>query len=536
MKVNKTLLIVFALLLLMVWGLSKLFQAETYSIQAEQFIEPARTPALTDIVSALPSTPKPPNIVVILADDLGYGDVGVYGGKVIDTPHMDQLAAEGIKFTSAYSSAPICSPSRAGLLTGRYPLRSGIVQAMQAAGDSLERKLSLRAGMGISNLASIDMRGGSNMVNGLPPSEITIAEVLQQTGYRTAAFGKWHLGDFTEWPQFHPFKHGFDHFVGFNMSNDDWPVAFYRGEKKRLTDIGIDQQRYTALFTEEAIDFIEDSNDKPFFIYLSQKDPHQPFFPSERFAGKSDGGPYGDAVAEFDWSVGQITATLKRLGLAENTLLIVTSDNGPWYEGSSGGMRGRKGQSYEGGFRVPMLAWWPGKLAAGTNSDTPVMNIDLFPTLSALAGTTLPSDRTIDGKDLSPLLFGQPHQLQQRPLYFFHDYDIEGVRVGPWKYLASNSHYVWPNPLDKMDSIVGKMVSSRNYSPPDSDVSIPTLGTWPLLYQLDRDPGESYNVAKKYPAKATELAARLSSWQKRFYADPRQIKAAATTSANKTGE
>jgi len=321
---------------LFAWAVSALFQNETYGLLPEQFAD--QEVAVPQLNLAEPSRRRP-NIVVILADDLGYGDVGAYGGTVVHTPHMDQLAAEGMRFTSAYSSAPICSPSRAGLLTGRYPMRSGIVQAMQAAGDSFMRRLSFRAGMGMSNLGSIDMRGGPNMVNGLPQLELTVAELLQQAGYRTGAIGKWHLGDFTQWPQYHPFKHGFDHFVGFNMSNDDWPVAFYSGEEKLLDDIGLEQSRYTALFTEEAVKFIERASDAPFFLYLSHKDPHQPFFPSERFAGKSAGGPYGDAVSEFDWSVGEIRKVIERMGIAENTLVLVTSDNGPWYEGSSGGLR-----------------------------------------------------------------------------------------------------------------------------------------------------------------------------------------------------
>lgn len=520
MRASKSGIALGLVLVLLVWGGSTLFRPETYTIEARQFVDVAApVPQLT----ANPGTAARPNIIVILADDLGYGDVGAYGGTVIQTPHMDQLANEGMRFTSAYASAPICSPSRAGLLTGRYPLRSGIVQAMQAAGDSLARRMSLRAGMGMSNLGSIDMRGGPNMVNGLPTLEFTVAELLQQAGYRTAAFGKWHLGDFTEWPEYHPFKHGFDHFVGFNMSNDDWPVAFYEGERKVLDDIGLEQQRYTALFTQEAVEFIEASGEQPFFVYLSHKDPHQPFFPSERFAGKSAGGPYGDVVSEFDWSVGQIRATLERLGMADNTLLLVTSDNGPWYEGSSGGLRGRKGQSYEGGFRVPLLAWWPGTIAAGASAATPVMNIDFLPTFAALAGVQVPDDRTIDGRDLGPLLTGGKHDLSHRPLYFFHDYDVEGVRVGDWKYLANNSHYVWPNPLDKPDSLVGSMLSTRDYSPSGSEESVPTLGTWPLLYHLGRDPLEAYNVANHHPEERARLATILEDWKRNFYADPRQI-------------
>lgn len=426
-------------------------------------------------------------------------------------------------FTEAYSSAPICSPSRAGLLTGRYPLRSGIVQAMQAADDSLERRLSLRLGMAMSNLASIDMRGGHNMVRGLPLSEITLAELLHAAGYTTAMFGKWHLGDFTEWPQYHPFEHGFEHFVGFNMSNDDWPVAFYEGDKKVLADIGLQQQHYTALFTAKAVETIEAADQKPFFIYLSHKDPHQPFFPSAAFAGKSEAGPYGDSVSEFDWSVGEIIAALERQDQLENTLLLVTSDNGPWYEGSTHGRRGRKGQSYEGGFKVPLLASWPAHVKAGQKVSTPVMNIDFLPTFAALAGISPPKDRTIDGRDLSPVLLGEHHTLDERALYFFHDYDVEGVRVGDWKYLESVSHYVWPNPLDKQDSFAGRMTSARDYSPPGSEQSVPTLGTWPLLYQLRRDPYEAYNVAKKYPQKAIEMSGLLVEWTRKFYASPRQI-------------
>ncbi|MEP4486016.1 MAG: sulfatase [Halioglobus sp.] len=526
MRASKPLLAVAAGIALLAWGVSGLIRPITYGIEPSSFQDSATgTPQLQ--VAA--GTTSRPNIVVILADDLGYGDVGAYGGTVIDTPHMDQIAREGMRFTNAYSSAPICSPSRAGLLTGRYPLRSGIVQAIQAAGDSLSRRLSFRAGMAMSNFGSIDMRGGQNMVNGLPLDEITVAEMLQQAGYRTAAFGKWHLGDFTEWLEYHPFEHGFEHFVGFNMSNDDWPVAFYEGEQKIIDDIGLEQSRYTSLFTVEAIKFIEASVDKPFFVYLSHKDPHQPFFPSERFDGKSAGGPYGDAVSEFDWSVGEVRGALQRLGIADNTLLLITSDNGPWYEGSSGGLRGRKGQSYEGGFRVPLLVWGPGIVEADQSVDTAVMNIDFLPTFASLAGIELPGDRTIDGRSLVPLLKAKDHDLASRPLYFFHDYDVEGVRIGDWKYLAGNSHYVWPNPLDKQDSFAGRMISSRDYSPPGSDESIPTLGTWPLLYHLGRDPLEAYNVADHHPEESSRLATILSKWRSEFHADPRKIETTATS-------
>ncbi len=462
---RKTLITVIAAMLLLAWGVNSFIAPVTFGLTEKPYQNRADepTPAVLLKVEARDvSSRKKPNIIVILADDLGYGDVGVYGNKTLDTPHIDQLATDGVRLSNFYSSAPICSPSRAGLLTGRYPVRSGIMQAMEAAGDTLSRVISRRAGMAVSNLASIDMRGGDNLVLGLPESEITIAEALKVSGYRTAAFGKWHLGDFTEWMQYHPSNHGFDHFVGFNMSNDDWPVAFYRDEEKVIDDIGIEQEPYTQLFTDSAIEFMEQSGDQPFFIYLSHKDPHQPFFPSEKFAGKSEGGPYGDAVAEFDGRVGDIVSALKRLKLDDNTLLIVTSDNGPWFEGSPGGLRGRKGQSYEGGFRVPMVAAWPGQIPAGLVSDLPAMNIDLLPTILNMAGVSLPAVRVIDGVDIMPALTGQTQSAGDRPIYFFHDYDVEGLRVDQWKYIGSNSHYTWPNPLDKQDSFAGRVVSARN--------------------------------------------------------------------------
>jgi len=474
------------------------------------------------IVQPAPGADPPrPNLVVILADDLGYGDLGIQGSRAIQTPHTDRLASEGMRFTQFYSSAPLCSPSRAGLLTGRYPLRSGIITALAAVEDSMMRRASYRAGLVFAKLGAVDMVGGGNAVPGLPPSEITLAEALQRAGYRTMAIGKWHLGDFTALPEYHPSNHGFDRFVGFNMSNDDWPVAFWRDQTEEIADIGLDQARYTALFTEEAVRFIEEPREEPFFLYLSHKDPHQPFYPGEAFAGRSAGGPYGDAVSEFDWSVGQVIDALRRAGVAENSLVVVTSDNGPWFEGDPGGLRGRKGQSYEGGFRVPFVAWWPGRIAAGTESDEPAMNIDLFPTFLGLAGLALPSDRTVDGADLWPVLSGERAALDERPLYFFHDYDVEAVRLGRWKLLERNSHYVWPAPLDKQDTPAGQLLTSRNYTPPGGSESVPTLGTWPLLYELGRDPAEAYNVAEKHPDVADRLARELREWRSEFLANPR---------------
>lgn len=510
------------LALLLLAGLLAGARPDTQGFTPEAFAPGARATApAARLVHPLEGEFPRPNVVLVLADDLGYGDLGVHGSRAIDTPHIDRLAAEGIRLTDFYASASTCSPSRAGLLTGRYPLRCGIVFPMQAAGDTLARKLTYRAALVMARLGVVDVLGGRNMVPGLPADEITLPEALKVAGYRTAAFGKWHLGDFTELPRYHPFRHGFDRFVGFNMSNDDFPVAFWRGEEEVVEDIGANQAHYTRLFTEEAIRFIEEARDGPFFLYLAHKDPHLPFFPSEGFAGRSDGGPYGDAVEELDWSTGAIVAALDRLGIARQTLVIVTSDNGPWFEGSAGALRGRKGQSFEGGFRVPFVAWWPGTIPAGAASGEPAMGIDLFPTLLALAGLGLPSDRVIDGADIGGLLLGGGPRTAERALYFFHEYDVEGMRCGPWKYFRSMSHWTWPLPLDKRDNLAGRLAGARDYTPAGSDIRIPTLGTWPRLFHVGRDPGESYDLVKRHPARAGEMGERLEAWREAIHRNPR---------------
>ena len=496
------------------------FSPDVYGLDTALFNDALKNNMpVTSVVQRQPRRSRSPNIIIILADDLGYGDIGVQGSTAIKTPHIDALATEGVRFTSFYASAPVCSPSRAGLLTGRYPLRSGIIGPLQAAQDTVMRKATRQAGIIMAQMGMVDMAGGACMVMGLPPSEITIAEALKVAEYRTAAIGKWHLGDFTVLPEYHPFNHGFDHFVGFNASNDDWPVAFWRGQEEINADIGIDQEPYTRIFTEEAVKFIEQASDDPFFLYLAHKDPHQPFYPSKNFAGKSEGGPFGDAVTEFDWSVGEIMACVDRLGIGENTLVIVTSDNGPWYEGSPGGLRGRKGQSYEGGYRVPCIAWWPEHIPAGQVVDTPAMNIDFLPTISALAGVTLPDDRVIDGMDILPLMTDKG-SLSERPLFFAHDYDVEAIRLGDWKYFDANSHYTWPLPLDKQDNVAGQLAAGNNYHPENSDETVPALGSWPALYNMAHDSGEAYNVAEKYPEIAEKLDRQLKEWESAYYKNP----------------
>ncbi len=340
-----------------------------------------------------------PNVIIILTDDLGYGDLGSYGGSIIKTPNLDRMANEGIRLTNAYSSSSNCTPSRAGLLTGRYPLRSGMAHQVIFVSDT----------------------------HGLPQSEWTIAEMLKESDYSTAIIGKWHLG---HTPEFWPTKHGFDYYYGLPYSNNQSPLALYRNEDK--IEEPVDQTRLTGNYTRETIQFIEKNRDKPFFIYLAHTSPHVPLHVSDEFKGKSKASLYGDVVEELDWSTGEILSALQRLGLDKNTLVIFTSDNGPYQGGVSGGLRGTKGTPWEGGYRVPFLARWPGKIPAGSVSDAISMNIDLLPTIQKISGAVLSESVELDGKNIMPVLKGS-QQSPHEKLYIFADEKIAGVRTQNWK-------------------------------------------------------------------------------------------------------
>ncbi|MBN1532776.1 MAG: sulfatase [Spirochaetes bacterium] len=462
-----------------------------------------------------------PNIVVILTDDLGYGDLGCYGNRVMKTPHIDRLAREGVRFTDFYASNSLCSPSRAGLLTGRYAHRTGVTWPVQTGGDSLMRRIVLKLSLALGRLGAIDTRGAQSIAAGLPPSEITLAEALKVAGYATACIGKWHLGDFTTDDRYHPLNHGFDFFTGIVGANDDFPVSFWRDRTEMVHDIGIDQGRYTGLFTDEAVRFIERSKNGPFFLYMAHKDPHLPNIPSERFRDKSECGRYGDTVEEVDWSVGRIMECLARNGLDRDTLVIFTSDNGPWYDGSAAPFRGRKGQSFDGGYRVPMIARWPGRIPAGRTCEAASMNIDFFPTFLAMAGLLPPEDRIVDGRDITGLLTGRETISPHEALYFFHHNELEGVRCDDWKYFRQIHTYTWPLPLDKPNTFFGSVAGGRDYRPEGSDESVPTMASWPVLYRVSKDPGECYNVMKKYPRVAEDLGRRLERFEREFTGNPR---------------
>ena len=379
-----------------------------------------------------------PRFVLIFFDDLGWGDLSSYGNELIRTPQLDRAAAEGLRMTDFYSASPVCTPSRAAILTGRYPVRSGTQNHVFFPDGSLIGTARRMLGVG----------------NELPKDEILLPEVLGAAGYATGMVGKWHLGDR---PGHLPNDFGFQEFVGVRYSNDMQPLHLYRDAEIEVRDetptvsrgsfrdedadvemVGMDQRLLTRRFTEEAIAFLEAHREEPFFLYLAHSAPHVPHFADPEHAGSSEGGIYGDVIEDLDRSTGAVLAALDRLGLTEDTLVLITSDNGADYNGSPGDLRGRKGEVLEGGQRVPMIARWPGHIAAGRVSDEIAMNIDVFPTLLAQAGIPLPDDRIVDGKDLTALFDGHapsPHDL----LFYFPTIGGKpaGARDARFKYLAS---------------------------------------------------------------------------------------------------
>jgi len=470
--------------------------------------EEAKRIAPESVIKKLPGfAGRRPNIITILCDDLGWGDTGCYGNRAIRTPNIDALAAQGVRFTNFYSSCSVCTPSRYGLLSGRYPVRSGLIFVMPASNESLVRKFIRNAGRWLGSFGATDVQDDC-WTEGLPDDEITVAGALKVAGYRTGMVGKWHLGDFSANPSFNPRRHGFDSFFGVPHSNDMWPCALYRDETMLEPDIKLNQARLTGMYTKEAVDFIEKSKGGPFFLYLAHTFPHQPLYASEKFRDKSKVGIFGDAVEEIDWSVGEIMDCLRRNGLEDNTIILFTSDNGPWYNGSPGGFRGRKGQSYEGGYRVPFIVKWPGRSRAGAVCTEPAMNIDLFPTLSAAAGLALPSDRIIDGKNIGGLISGREARSPHNVLYFYHYEELEGIRQGDWKYFRSINHFIWPQPVDKKSTFMGKIAKGN-------------FADWPNLYNLDVDAAECYNQAARYPDVCRNMESAMEKWEKQVAANPR---------------
>lgn len=425
-----------------------------------------------------PPAATSPNLVLILFDDLGYGDLGCYGSRAISTPNLDRLASEGVRLTHAYATSPYCSASRAGLLTGRYPVRSGLDHVLQPRGTWPDVLLTL---------------GRRN--RRLPADEITLAEILSAAGYATAAFGKWHLGDRS--PSL-PNDLGFDSFYGLLHSNDQGkPKVFENREVVERPPI--DQTTLTRRYTERAVDFIEEhGGSRPFFLYVPHTFPHIPLHVSDDRLGRSRGGLYGDVVEELDWSVGEVLAALARTGLDESTLVLVTSDNGPWFQGSSGGTRGRKLDVFEGGMRVPLLARWTGRIEPGVVIDEPVIGLDVLPTVLEVTGIAPPADRKLDGRSLVRLL--TTLEPGERELYFFQLGVLRAVRSGRFKYFDRRRIF-FGNP---MNWPWGPMKSR---------------GPW--LFDLAGDPAESYDVSDKHPEEAARLRKVLEAQAREQDENPR---------------
>jgi len=409
--------------------------------------------ALGGALEAAPA--KSPNIVLIFCDDLGYGDLGPYGSK-IPTPNFDRLAHEGIRFMNMCSADPVCSFSRAALLTGRYPTRVGVPRVFFPQDK-----------------------------DGLSLNEITLANVLKDRGYRTACVGKWHLGRPVEYL---PTSRGFDQYFGIPYSNDMTPRVLLKD--MQIVEEPAKLETLTARYTQVATDFIRAAKGSPFFLYMPHTFPHIPLAASARFRGKSPQGLYGDVIEELDWSVGEVLTTLAEEGLEKDTLVLFSSDNGPWYQGSPGRLRGRKGSTYEGGIREPFLARWPGKIPRGKTTQALASLMDVFPTVTKLCGGKLPA-APLDGVDMWPLLAGGEHTKDRPPLLYFNNWDLQCARWKNWKLHVARH-------------------STAAYAPaPPGGIHNFQL-THPELYDLDNDPDESYDVAPERPEVVATIQTQIA--------------------------
>ncbi len=422
-------------------------------------------------------TQKPPNIIIIFTDDQGYQDVGCYGSPDIATPHLDQMAKEGILLTDFYAAQAVCSASRAALMTGCYPNRLGIHGAYMP-----------------------------NSKKGLNPSETTIAEMLKAEGYATAVYGKWHLGDH---PSFMPNKQGFDDYFGIPYSNDMWPLHPQQGpifdfgplplyENETIIDSLRDQSLLTTQITERSVEFIKKHKTQPFFLYIAHPQPHVPLFVSDKFKGKSKRGLYGDVIMEIDWSVGQVLTTLKEHNLDENTLVIFTSDNGPWlnygeHAGSAYPLREGKGTALEGGQREPCIIRYPSKIQAGRRIDIPMMAIDILPTIAHLTKATLPTNK-IDGKNIWDIWTGEAIQSPHEAYYFYYrQNELHGIRYGKWKLYFPHTYRT----LNGRAGGTGGLPVDYEYHTFEKIA----------LYDLSKDISETTDVAAEHPEVVAKIQA-----------------------------
>lgn len=432
---------------------------------------PENQAAATPGVSGAKPVQRRPNVIFLICDDLGYGDIHCYGSQ-LPTPNLDALAAEGVRFTRFNAAQPICSASRAALLTGRYGVRSGTTGAFHPGSKT-----------------------------GTALDETLLSNFFQAAGYKTRAIGKWHLGDA---PPYLPTNRGFDSFYGVPCSVDMYPLSLLRD--LTVLEHDTDRDQLTPRYTEEAVRIIEQSGEDPYFLYVAYSYPHDPARASERFRGKTGFGDVGDSIAEIDWSVGEIVRAVERKGQAANTLICFTSDHGPWYQGCPGSLRGRKASTFEGGFRVPFLARWPGQIAAGKTENAWCSSLDILPTLSTLCALEAPV-KPLDGIDISAILTARGHLPERKPVLYFSPMgngglDVHCIRKGDWK-------------LRVAQGIEGEIyINDRTTQAHES--------AWlekPELYNLARDPAESYDVAKSQPGIVAELVQSLEEQMPSFPAE-----------------
>ncbi|MDF1823140.1 MAG: sulfatase [Verrucomicrobiales bacterium] len=417
---------------------------------------------------------RPPNVVVVFTDDQGYGDVGVFGAEGYETPNLDRMAAEGRMFTQWYAAQAVCSASRTGMLTGCYPNRLGMHGAL-----------------------------GPGSAHGLNPEETTMAEVFKSKGYATGIFGKWHLGDHEK---FLPLNQGFDEYFGIPYSNDMWPMhptatqfpplPLIEGNEWLRHADEHDQKMMTTWLTSKAVDFINRNRKNPFFLYVPHPQPHVPLYVSDRFAGTTENGLYGDVIAEIDWSVGEILNAISTNGLDENTLVVFTSDNGPWlsygaHAGSAGPLREGKGTAWEGGNREPCIMRWPGTIPAGTVTDTPGMNIDLLPTFAKLIGAELP-EKDIDGLDIWPIISGEEGAENPHDAYwvYYKQNELQAIVSGDWKLVLPHLY---------------RTLGGRECTDDGLPIKYDNVKSGLELYDLSKDMGEKENLAESMPEKVAEL-------------------------------
>lgn len=433
----------------------------------------AAAPAL----NALSANSQPPNVVLILCDDLGYGDLGCYGSK-INTPNIDRMATEGVQFTNFYSASPVCSAARAAILTGRYGVRSGVPAVFTA-----------------------------NDADGMALTETTIADMLKPQGYRSMCIGKWHLG---RPAKYMPTARGFDEYYGIPYSNDMDPCVLMRNSD--VIESPVNLRTLTQRYTDQAVSFIQRSKDKPFFLYFPHTFPHIPLGASANFVGKSGMGLYGDVVQELDWSVGQVMQSLSDAGVDQNTLVLFTSDNGPWFQGSAGRLRGRKGDTFEGGMREPFIARFPGHIPAGVQprkgpkgriENSLATALDILPTVAGFTGASLPAN-PLDGVDIGPVLTRRSATVDRPPFLYFSGYYLHAARVGPWKLHLGRENTPPYTPEPKVGFHQLRLM-------------------FPELYNVDKDPEEAVELSAQNPQIVTSIQQAVAQMLPSF---PAQVQAA----------